>query len=90
MKTIILIIAIALTSCSTAKRYSYEATNLQEGEISKNHIKCTLVERPKPTQKGYKHILVSANNDTLTRFYSRPLEVNKCYWIWQTRGEKNL
>lgn len=86
----LLFICLILSSCASVKRYSYEATNLNEsGEIHKNHIKCEVVGI-KLTQKGFKHILVTANNDTLIRFYQSPLEVNKCYWIWQTRGEKNL
>jgi hypothetical protein len=83
----ILIIALILSSCSTVKRYSYEAVNLQSGEISKNHERCQLIEVNR-TMKGFKHTFVSVSNDTLIRFYQRPLEVNHCYYVWKTKLDK--
>lgn len=85
----ILILTIILSSCSTVKRYSYEAVNLQEGEISKYHVKCQLVSI-RPTMKGIKHTFVTEKNDTLHRFFDKSLEVNHCYYVWKTKLEKNL
>lgn len=83
----ILILSLFFASCSTQKRYSYEAINLQEGEISKYHVRAELVSI-KPTQKGYKHIFVSDGNDTIIRFFAKPLEVNHCYYVWKTKLDK--
>lgn len=81
------IICLILSSCSTVKRYSYEAVNLREGEISKYHTKCQLIGVNR-TMKGFKHTFVSGSNDTLIRFYQKPLEVNKCYYVWKTKLDK--
>jgi hypothetical protein len=91
MKKYILTVVIAsiLISCSTQKRYTYEAVNLQQGEISKYHVKCQLVAI-RPTMKGIKHTFITERSDTIYRFFDKPLEVNQCYFVWKTKTEKNL
>ena len=83
----ILILSLLFASCASVKRYSYESVNLQPGEISKNHERCQLIEVNR-TMKGFKHTFVSGGNDTLIRFYQRPLEVNHCYYVWKTKLDK--
>jgi hypothetical protein len=85
----IILIVVLVSSCATVKRYSYESTHLNDGEISKNHVRCEVRSFHRNAQ-GFKHTLVTEKNDTIYRTYTRPLEVNKCYYIWKTRGEKNL
>lgn len=82
----LLIICLIISSCSV-KRYSYESVNLQQGEISKYHIECKLV-KINPSAKGIKHTFVTAKNDTLIRFYQKPLEINRCYMVWKTKLDK--
>lgn len=91
MKTkLIIIIALIISSCSNQRRFSYEAVNLQEGEISKyHHMNCTVVSI-NPTMRGYKHLFVTPKNDTIVRYYAKPLEKNRCYNVWKTRTEKTL
>lgn len=84
----LLIICLIISSCSV-KRYSYESVNLQQGEISKYHVQATLV-KTNPSGRGYKHTFVTAQSDTLIRYYAKPMEVNKCYYVWKTKLEKNL
>ena len=86
-----IVIAILAASCSI-KRYSYEAVNLQPGEISKYHERCQLVKIKPPVNfnnsRGYKHWFVSDKNDTLIRYYQKPLEINQCYYVWKTKTDK--
>lgn len=86
----LLFICLILSSCASVKRYSYESTHLNEGEISKYHVKATVVSS-KPTMRGYANVFVTDKGDTLkTRYSNLPLEVNKCYYVWRTKAEKDL
>lgn len=77
----ILIIALILSSCSVIPRYNTEGVNLKQGgEISKDHVRCTLVS-VKQGSRGFKHLFLSDKSDTLIRYYNVKMQVDSCYYI---------
>lgn len=83
---IVVILFVLATSCHTS-RYYYEGVNLKPGEISKYHERCTLTA-VKVTKRGYKHIFIADNGDTLPRLLPKPLPVDSCYYVWKTKTDK--
>jgi hypothetical protein len=84
MKLLLIITCLFLASCSSTKRFTYEASKLQTSD--KYHARCTLVN-VKPGAKGYRHTFVSDRGDTLRRIYFIPLKTDSCYMVWKTKLE---
>ena len=81
---IVIIMAVLAASCSSTKRFTYEASKLQTSD--KYHARCKLV-KVKPGAKGYRHMFVSEKGDTLYRNYFIPLKTDSCYMVWKTKTE---
>jgi hypothetical protein len=82
----LILIALVLSSCSI-HRYNQEAVNLKPETLAKYYTQCEL-RQVKPTKMGYKHIFVSAKNDTLIRYANNPMKVDSCYYVWKTKTDK--
>jgi hypothetical protein len=86
MKTLIIIAAIGLFSCST-KRYLTESINLKPQE-DKYHVQSKLVAI-KRTGRGFKHTFVTdKTRDTLYRTFQTRLDIDSCYMVWKTKLDK--
>ena len=84
---IVILLAVIASSCSSQKRYYQEGTNLTPTHLAKYYEQCEL-RAAKPTKRGYKHVFVSAKNDTLIRYYNLALPVDSCYYVWKTKTDK--
>lgn len=83
-----LIIILALTTilyscgsqrnCYPSKRSKDYA--IKQGIMTNNCWKTTLIS-VKPTMKGFKHLFVTEQNDTIIRFDYCPLTVGECYYL---------
>ena len=89
MKILFLICMLIMAAIITCNAQSKSDTprQLQEGiylkdggEISKDHIRCTLVKIQR-TMQGNKHLFIADTGDTLYRTYQIWLKVNRCYYI---------
>ena len=84
MKLLLIITCLFFASCSSTKRFTYEASKLQTSD--KYHARCKLV-KVKPGAKGYRHMFVSERGDTIYRNYFIPLKTDSCYMVWKTKTE---
>lgn len=82
----IVILLAFLSSCSV-NRYNQEAVNMKPSTLAKYYTQCTLADI-RVTPRGYKHIFVSNNSDTLLRYYNVQLKKNACYYVWKTKTDK--
>jgi hypothetical protein len=58
-----------------------EGIHLKDGgQIAKDYSRCTLVSVSR-NMKGFKHLFVSDNNDSLYRYYHRPFAIDSCYFV---------
>jgi len=88
MKLLTLLLSVAiLTSCGnqyrcypSKKSRDYAETEIKEGVITKNHEKAILVSVNR-TMKGYRHLFVDGQKDTIVKFFNCPLKVGECYYI---------
>lgn len=83
--TILLILSVALYSCSSPYRCqpskkSRDYAILKEGSISADYVKTTLVTVQR-TMKGNQHLFVTESNDTIKLYLNWRGCAGECYWL---------